>query len=40
LFQEGAWGRGGAYILASVVLCLMAVWAGFALAVAINEAGK
>ena len=40
LFQEGAWGRGGAYILASVVLCLMAVWAGYALAVAINEVGK
>jgi len=39
LFQEGAWGRGGAYILASVVLCLIAVWAGYALAVAINEAG-
>ena len=39
LFQEGAWGRGGAYVLASVVLCLIAVWAGYALAVAINEAG-
>ena len=39
LFQEGAWARGGAYIGASVVLCLFAVWAGYALAVAINEAG-
>jgi fluoride ion exporter CrcB/FEX len=38
LFQDGAWARGGAYILASVVLCLMAAWAGYALAVAINEA--
>jgi fluoride exporter len=40
LFQDGAWARGGAYVLASVVLCLIAVWAGYALAVAINEAGK
>jgi fluoride exporter len=40
LFQEGAWARGGAYIAASVLLCLFAVWAGYALAVAINEAGK
>jgi fluoride exporter len=38
LFQDGAWGRGGAYILASVVLCLVAVWAGYALAVLINKA--
>jgi fluoride exporter len=38
LFQDGAWGRGGAYILASVALCLLAVWAGYALAVAINRA--
>ncbi len=38
LFQDGAWGRGGAYILASVVLCLLAVWAGYMLAVLINKA--
>jgi CrcB protein len=36
LFQDGAWLRGGAYIAASVALCLMGVWAGYALAVAIN----
>lgn len=36
LFQEGAWFRAGAYIVASVALCLLAVWAGYALAVAIN----
>jgi len=35
---EGAWGRGGAYIVASVVLCLLAVWIGYALAAAINRA--
>jgi CrcB protein len=38
LFQEGAWGRGGAYIVASVALCLLAVWIGYALAAAINRA--
>jgi fluoride exporter len=38
LFQEGSWGRGGAYIVASVVLCLLAVWIGYALAAAINRA--
>lgn len=36
LFQDGAWLRGGAYIAASVVLCLIAVWAGYALAMVIN----
>jgi fluoride exporter len=36
LFQGGAWFRGTAYIVASVVLCLIAVWAGYALAMAIN----
>ena len=36
LFQDGAWFRGSAYIVASVVLCLIAVWAGYALAMAIN----
>ena len=35
-FQDGTWLRGSAYIAASVVLCLIAVWAGYALAVAIN----
>jgi CrcB protein len=38
LFQEGAWGRGGAYIVASVVLCLLAVWIGYTVAAAINRA--
>jgi CrcB protein len=36
LLQGGDWLRGGAYIGASVVLCLIAVWAGYALAMAIN----
>ena len=36
LFQDGAWLRGSAYIAASVVLCLIAVWAGYMLAVAFN----
>jgi len=36
LFQDSAWLRGGAYIAASVALCLIAVWAGYALATAIN----
>ena len=36
LFQDGAWFRGSAYIVASVVLCLIAVWAGHALAMAIS----
>jgi CrcB protein len=36
LFQDGAWFRGSAYIAASVVLCLIAVWAGYALAIVIN----
>jgi fluoride exporter len=36
LFQDGAWLRGGAYIAASVALCLIAVWAGYALAMVIN----
>src|SRR5260370_36297077 len=33
LFQDGAWLRGSAYITASVVLCLIAVWAGYMVAV-------
>jgi fluoride exporter len=36
LFQDGAWLRGGAYVAASVVLCLIAVWAGYTLAMVIN----
>jgi CrcB protein len=32
LLQDGAWFRGGSYVIASVVLCLIAVWAGYALA--------
>ena len=36
LFQDGAWLRGGGYIAASVVLCLIAVWAGYAVAMAVN----
>ena len=36
LFQSGLWARGSAYIVASVVLCLIAVWAGYALAMLIN----
>ena len=32
LVQDGAWVRAGAYIVASVVLCLVAVWAGYAIA--------
>jgi CrcB protein len=31
LMQTGEWLRAGAYILASVLLCLLAVWAGYAL---------
>ena len=31
LFQAGEWLRASAYILGSVVLCLVAVWAGYAL---------
>ncbi len=36
LLQEGAWLRGGGYVLMSVALCLIAVWAGYALALAIS----
>ena len=36
LFQEGHWGRGAGYIATSVVLCLIAVWAGHALAAIVN----
>ncbi len=36
LVQDGEWLRAGGYIVASVVLCLVAVWAGYVAAVAIN----
>ncbi len=36
LFQDGAWLRGGGYVAASVGLCLLAVWAGYALGAAIR----
>jgi CrcB protein len=32
IFQDGAWLRGGGYVIASVVLCLIAVWLGHAAA--------
>jgi CrcB protein len=38
LFQQGAWLRGGGYVAASVGLCLLAVWAGYALGAAISWA--
>ena len=40
LAQEGQWLRAGAYIVASVVLCLVAVWGGYAIAHAVNAAGS
>jgi CrcB protein len=36
LMNDGEWFRGGAYIVLSVVLCLVAVWAGYILAVSFN----
>jgi CrcB protein len=36
LFQGGEWGRAGGYVAASVVLCLLAVWAGYAAGAAFN----
>jgi fluoride exporter len=38
LAQEGEWLRAGAYIAASVILCLIGVWAGHAIATAMNGA--
>ena len=38
LMHDGAWLRAGAYILASVVLCLVAVWVGHAIAQLVNAA--
>lgn len=40
LFQDGAWLRGSAYVVMSVILCLAAVWAGYLLAMAINGAAE
>jgi CrcB protein len=40
LFQSGAWVRGSAYIIASVALSLIGVWAGYLFAMAINSAGE
>jgi len=37
LFQDGDVVRGTAYVAVSVALCLLAVWAGYAIAVAINR---
>jgi CrcB protein len=36
LVQDGEWMRAGSNIVGSVVLCLVAVWAGYAAAIAIN----
>jgi fluoride exporter len=36
LFNDGEWLYAGWYIATSVVLCLVAVWAGYALAVSLN----
>jgi CrcB protein len=36
LMQEGEWLYAGAYILASVLLCLLAVWLGHLLATQLN----
>jgi fluoride exporter len=38
LFQQGAWLRGGGYVAASLTLCLVAVWAGYALGATISWA--
>ena len=37
LAQNGEWLRAGGNIAGSVVLCLLGVWSGHALAVAINR---
>lgn len=36
LLQDGAWFRAGGYVIASVVLCLVAVWIGHAAATALS----
>jgi CrcB protein len=37
LVNDGEWLGAGGYVAASVVLCLVAVWAGQALAVGLNS---
>jgi CrcB protein len=37
LVQDGDWLRAGGNVVASVVLCLLAVWLGYALAAAVNS---
>ena len=37
LVQDGEWLRGGAYVASSVILCLIGVWAGHAVGVALNR---
>jgi fluoride exporter len=37
LLHDGEWLSAGSYVGASVVLCLIAVWAGYALAVGLNS---
>ncbi|SRR5450755_4147025 len=37
LLQDGEWWLGGVYIALSVITCLAAVWAGYALAASINS---
>ena len=37
LLNDGEWLSASGYAAASVVLCLVAVWAGYALAVALNS---
>ncbi len=39
LMQAGDWLRAGAYIVGSVVLCLLAVWLGHLLAISLNAKG-
>lgn len=36
LMQEGQWFAAGSYVAASVMLCLLAVWAGYAVAMQLN----
>jgi fluoride exporter len=38
LFQQGDWLHGGGNIAGSVVLCLLAVWIGYAMAAGLNGA--
>ena len=37
LIQGGSWERAALYVLASLVTCLLGVWAGWTLALAINS---